>query len=162
KADWSAGAARRELLERLARLEEERRGDRAAAIARWREILAEDPEDGAAPDALERLHGAVGEHAELADIVRRRVPLAPTPAAVRPRRSRPTPRCSWPSTVMPRRWPGWRRRSRTAASRSAPPRSSSRATRRAATTPSSPPCWRASPRRATSRARGSGTSAASP
>ncbi|MFH0899560.1 MAG: tetratricopeptide repeat protein, partial [Pseudomonadota bacterium] len=46
-----------------------------AAIATWRDILAEDSENDRALDALERLHSSRGESAELVEILRRRVEL---------------------------------------------------------------------------------------
>src|SRR5262249_56593491 len=64
---------RNHLLTRVAHLEEERLGDRAAAIASWREILAEDPDHPAALDALERLYQGSSSWPELVEILRRRV-----------------------------------------------------------------------------------------
>ncbi|HKE15362.1 MAG TPA: tetratricopeptide repeat protein [Kofleriaceae bacterium] len=80
QAEWAENRDERlALLTRLARLEEERGGDRRAAIADWREVLGEDADSGDALDALERLHQQEGELRELADILRRRVELASDP-----------------------------------------------------------------------------------
>ncbi len=76
-----AGAAedpdeRQELLVRVAVLHEESLQDPEAAVATWREVLADDPEERRALDALERLHLASGRFSELIEILRRRVELA--------------------------------------------------------------------------------------
>lgn len=76
QADWAEpGPERIGLLARLAQLEEERAGDTGAAISAWREVLAEEPDHGAALDALERLHHSRSAWVELADVIRRRVEL---------------------------------------------------------------------------------------
>src|SRR5262249_12559762 len=57
--------------------------DGAAAVATWREVLAEDSENRRALDSLERLHTQRGEARELIDILHRRVALAAKPAEKR-------------------------------------------------------------------------------
>ena len=77
QAEWAEDPAdRQRLLARVARVSEERLGDVDAAIATWREVLAEDMEDTAALSALERLYHAGGKPSELVEILRRRVELA--------------------------------------------------------------------------------------
>lgn len=77
RAEWTDGPdERRELLGRVAVLEEEKQNDTGAAIATWREVLTEDPDDRRALDALERLYVAGDKHGELVEILRRRVELA--------------------------------------------------------------------------------------
>ena len=84
QADGAESADEREqLLARVARLEEDPIGDTEAAIATWREILAEDPDQMVALEALERLYQAGGRWAELVEILRRRASLAETPEAAR-------------------------------------------------------------------------------
>ncbi|MCG8417376.1 MAG: tetratricopeptide repeat protein [Proteobacteria bacterium] len=70
---------RKELLAKVAFIEEEKLEDTAAAAATWREVLAEDPEDARSLDALERLLGQQGNSAELGEILRRRVEFAGSP-----------------------------------------------------------------------------------
>ncbi len=77
QAEWAENRDERlALLTRLARLEEERGGDPRAAIATWRDVLAEDADSAESLDALERLYLQEGELRDLADILRRRVELA--------------------------------------------------------------------------------------
>jgi golgin subfamily B member 1 len=76
-ADWAETPHdKKALLGRVATLEEDKlsRGD--AALATWRDLLAEDPEDARALDALERLYVTGGQWSELVDILRRRIELA--------------------------------------------------------------------------------------
>src|SRR5690606_4012728 len=78
RAEWADDAAeRRDLLARVAEIEEGALADADAAVTTWREILAEDADDPRALDALERLLAAQGQTRELAEIIRRRVELAP-------------------------------------------------------------------------------------
>ena len=77
QAEWAdPGPERVALLTRLAVLEEERSTSPDAAVAAWRDVLVEEPDDRDALDALERLHQKRGETRELADIIRRRIELA--------------------------------------------------------------------------------------
>ncbi|HTR52356.1 MAG TPA: tetratricopeptide repeat protein, partial [Kofleriaceae bacterium] len=77
QADWSEDASdRRALLARVAALDEDQLADRAAAIATWGEILADQPSDAGALHALERLYQATEAWRELIDILRRKVDLA--------------------------------------------------------------------------------------
>ncbi|HWM85705.1 MAG TPA: tetratricopeptide repeat protein, partial [Kofleriaceae bacterium] len=77
QAEWAENRDERlALMTRLARLEEERGGDRRAAIAAWRDVLGEDGDSADALDALERLYLQEGDLRELADVLRRRVELA--------------------------------------------------------------------------------------
>ena len=80
QADWADGGhERRELLARLAHCYEERVDDRDAAVNTWRDALAEEPDDLAALDALERLYAHANQHSELIEILRRRVEVAEEP-----------------------------------------------------------------------------------
>jgi tetratricopeptide (TPR) repeat protein len=84
QADWAEGPdERKALLARAAILEEDKLGDRSAAITTWREVLSEDHDDPAALDALERLYGAGQRWAELVDILRRRVEHGGEPQAIK-------------------------------------------------------------------------------
>lgn len=77
QADWAESVdARKLMLARVARIDEEELGDADAAIATWREVLAEEPEDTVALSALERLYQAGDRAAELVEILRRRVEMA--------------------------------------------------------------------------------------
>ncbi|RMH42163.1 MAG: tetratricopeptide repeat protein [Deltaproteobacteria bacterium] len=77
QAEWAdTPARRRELLARVARLEEVELGDADAAIAAWRDLLVDVPDDAEALDALERLLAAREAWHELIDVLRRRVDLA--------------------------------------------------------------------------------------
>jgi golgin subfamily B member 1 len=80
QADWADSTdERKSLLSRVAMIEEAELDGSEAAIATWREVLAEDPEDAAALDALERLYTAGDKAIELIEILRRRVELAQDP-----------------------------------------------------------------------------------
>ena len=68
--------ARRDLFIEIANLQEQRLEDVVSAIATWRELFVEEPEDAAALDALERLYIARDETPELIEVVRRRSELA--------------------------------------------------------------------------------------
>ncbi len=80
RAEWADhGTERADLLARLAVICEEQQGDPEAAVAAWRELMAEDPDDLRAIDSLERLFAGAGQYRELIDILRRRVERAPDP-----------------------------------------------------------------------------------
>ncbi len=80
RAEWAESAGERaDLLARLAVICEEQQGDQAAAVSAWRDLMAEDPEDARAIDALERLFAGAGQYRELIDILRRRVERTPEP-----------------------------------------------------------------------------------
>lgn len=80
RAEWADSAEeRRDLLGRVAGIEEHELGDPDAAAATWREVLAEDPDAAPALDALERLLAAAGQSRDLVEILRRRVELAHEP-----------------------------------------------------------------------------------
>lgn len=80
QAEWVDGPEERKaLLAKVAFIEEEKQEDGDAAVTTWREVLTEDPEDGSALDALERLLAAQEKPAELCEILRRRVELADEP-----------------------------------------------------------------------------------
>ncbi len=57
QAEWADPSQRRALLARVAALKDEQ-ADRAAAIATWRDVLADEPADAGALHALERLYQA--------------------------------------------------------------------------------------------------------
>ncbi|MGE0395717.1 MAG: tetratricopeptide repeat protein [Kofleriaceae bacterium] len=74
QAEWAEEAGeRRALLARVAALEEEKLGDKAAAIATWAELLDDQPTDAGALNALERLYQASEKWRELIDILRRKL-----------------------------------------------------------------------------------------
>ena len=59
QAEWAEDAGERHaLLARVAQLDEEKLDDRDAAIATWRDVLADQPNDASALHALERLYQA--------------------------------------------------------------------------------------------------------
>nr|HEX4318042.1 tetratricopeptide repeat protein [Kofleriaceae bacterium] len=77
QADWAEAAGeRRALLARVAALEEDKLADRAAAIATWRDVLADQPADAGALHALERLYQAAEKWRELVDVLRRKLETA--------------------------------------------------------------------------------------
>jgi tetratricopeptide (TPR) repeat protein len=83
QAEWAEDALdRRTLLARVAALEEHQLGDRAAAIATWRDVLADLPSDAGALSALERLYQAAGAWRELIDVLRRMLDHADPAAAL--------------------------------------------------------------------------------
>ncbi|MBI5513785.1 MAG: hypothetical protein HY909_08450, partial [Deltaproteobacteria bacterium] len=75
-----SGAARRALLDEVARLEEESLKDPDAASGRFRTILEESPDDAAALESLSRLAEAAGRWPELAGLLSRRRDAAAGPA----------------------------------------------------------------------------------
>jgi tetratricopeptide (TPR) repeat protein len=82
QAEWAEDAGeRRALLGRVAALEEDQLADRAAAIATWRDVLADQPGDPGALGALERLYQAAEAWRELIDILRRKLDHADDTAA---------------------------------------------------------------------------------
>ncbi len=64
------------LLARIGRIEEEQRGDRTRAVAAWRRVLEVKDDDLDALTALERLHAAEGQHAQLVAVLEQRVELS--------------------------------------------------------------------------------------
>jgi tetratricopeptide (TPR) repeat protein len=77
QAQWAEDAAERHaLLARVAAIEEEKLRDREAAIATWRDVVTDQPNDAGALHALERLYDATGKWRELIDILRRKVEAA--------------------------------------------------------------------------------------
>ncbi len=67
---------RRGLLTRVAALEEHQLADRDAAIATWRDILADQPTDAGSLDALERLYQSAEKWRDLIEILRRKLEAA--------------------------------------------------------------------------------------
>ncbi|MBA3820140.1 MAG: hypothetical protein H0X17_14695, partial [Deltaproteobacteria bacterium] len=73
-AEWAEDAGeRRALLARVAALEEEQLADPTASIATWRELLADQPNDAGALNALERLYQRSEQWRELVDVLRRKL-----------------------------------------------------------------------------------------
>ncbi len=76
QVEWSGSAdERRQLLYRIARIQEELIVDPKAATATYRSILESEPSDRGALDGLEKLHAAKGEWPELLEVLRRRLDL---------------------------------------------------------------------------------------
>jgi len=74
QAEWAEDPAeRRALLGRVAELEELQLADHAAAIATWRDVLADQPSDAGALGALERLYQGAEAWRDLIDILRRKL-----------------------------------------------------------------------------------------
>jgi tetratricopeptide (TPR) repeat protein len=74
QAEWAEDVGeRRNLLARVATLEEHQLADRGAAIATWRDVVADQPTDAGALGALERLYQAAEAWRELIDILRRKL-----------------------------------------------------------------------------------------
>ncbi len=74
QAEWAEDPGeRRQLLARVAALEETKLNERDAAISTWRDILHEQPVDAGALDALERLYQAAEKWRDLVDILRRKL-----------------------------------------------------------------------------------------
>ncbi|MGE5183911.1 MAG: tetratricopeptide repeat protein, partial [Acidobacteriota bacterium] len=74
------GGERRALLARVAALDEDKLADRDAAIATWAEIVAAQPSDAGALNALERLYEAAERWRELIDVLRQRIDIASSEA----------------------------------------------------------------------------------
>jgi tetratricopeptide (TPR) repeat protein len=75
-AEWAESSdEKRNVLTRIAEIEELALEDQAAALKTWELVLAEDGEDLVALSANERLLEAAGEYGQMADISRRRVDL---------------------------------------------------------------------------------------
>jgi tetratricopeptide (TPR) repeat protein len=84
QADWAENPSeRKEILYRIARIQEELTVDPGAATRTFREVLEADGEDRPALDALERLHAAQREWTELVEVLRRRLELEKSPNARR-------------------------------------------------------------------------------
>lgn len=82
QTDWVEGTVdRKGSFARIARLYEDQLGDADSAIAAWRDVLTEDPDDGEALDALERAYTERKQARDLIDILRRRVEIAGDAAA---------------------------------------------------------------------------------
>jgi len=80
QAEWAESAdERKQLLSRIAEINEDKLDKRDEAIAAWNEVANEDPEDTRSLDMLERLYAGGGQHRELVDILRRRVETAEPP-----------------------------------------------------------------------------------
>lgn len=80
QADWAETTEERvNSLARVAVINEEQLEDTDAAIATWREVSTEDPEEPRALDALERLFTAGDKYRDLIEILRRRVEMADAP-----------------------------------------------------------------------------------
>ena len=72
QAERLPAAGRRAVLGDLARLHAERRGDPASAVAVWQDVLAADPGDAEALDALAVLHRETDRLSELCAVLERR------------------------------------------------------------------------------------------
>jgi tetratricopeptide (TPR) repeat protein len=70
---------KKDLLYRVAELEEQALGRRTAAITTWKDVLLLDDEDSAALDALERLYRETGEARALVEILSRKIELCDEP-----------------------------------------------------------------------------------
>jgi tetratricopeptide (TPR) repeat protein len=82
EARWADGtAARKQILFRIAGLEEKSLGDTEAAVATLRSILELDPQDATAIDALDRIFEAGANHRQRVEILRKRIDLAGDAAA---------------------------------------------------------------------------------
>ncbi|HEX3902026.1 MAG TPA: tetratricopeptide repeat protein [Polyangia bacterium] len=82
EARWADGAAaRKQILFRIAGLEEKSLGDIEAAVATLRAILELDPQDHTAIDALDRIFEAGANHRQRVEILRKRIGLAGDAAA---------------------------------------------------------------------------------
>ncbi len=77
QSEWAEEPSeRRALLARVAALEEDKLGDRGAAITTWRDVLGDAPNDAGALHALERLYQAGEKWRELVDILQRKLDTA--------------------------------------------------------------------------------------
>jgi tetratricopeptide (TPR) repeat protein len=73
---WAGGKERKQLLYRIAGLEEKSLGDTDAAVATLRNILEIDPQEREAIDALDRIFEAGAQHRQRIEILRKRIDLA--------------------------------------------------------------------------------------
>ena len=74
QAEWAEDPGeRRALLARVAALEEDKLNQRDAAIATWRDVLADQATDAGALNALERLYQAGEKWRELIDVLHRKI-----------------------------------------------------------------------------------------
>jgi pentatricopeptide repeat protein len=77
---WADDAdGRRKLLSRIATIQEQKLSNPQAAIATYREVLEQEPEDAAALDALERLYTGGASWRDQIGILKRRVELSKNP-----------------------------------------------------------------------------------
>ncbi len=84
RVEWTGEPdARRQLLFRIARIQEELLVDPGAAIETYRELLEADPSDRGALDGLEKLYAAKSEWSEMREVLRRRIDLENDPKARR-------------------------------------------------------------------------------
>jgi tetratricopeptide (TPR) repeat protein len=84
QADWSGeDSERADILRRVAEIEEKSLNDRNAAVATYRALLDENPEDLGAMGELERLYEVLGKHRERVDVMRRRLEVATSDEARR-------------------------------------------------------------------------------
>ncbi len=82
QARWAdSAAARKQILFRIAGLEEKSLGDIEAAVATLRAILEVDPQDATAIDALDRIFEAGANHRQRVEILRKRIGMAGDAAA---------------------------------------------------------------------------------
>jgi tetratricopeptide (TPR) repeat protein len=82
QAGWADSTeARKNLLFRIAGLEERSLGDTDASVATLRSVLEIDPQDREAIDGLERIFEAGAQHRQRVEILRKRIDLANDPAA---------------------------------------------------------------------------------
>ena len=84
QAEWAEdGGERRGLLARVATLEEDKLGQRDAAIATWRDVLSDQPMDAGALNALERLYQGAEKWRELIEILHAKIDHATSDEAKR-------------------------------------------------------------------------------
>jgi tetratricopeptide (TPR) repeat protein len=77
QAEWAEAVEdRRALLARVASLEEDELGERDAAIATWRDVLADSAGDASALHALERLYLGAERWRDLIDVLRAKLDIA--------------------------------------------------------------------------------------
>jgi tetratricopeptide (TPR) repeat protein len=81
QAEWTEDPGeRRALLARVAQLDEDKLDDRDAAIATWRDVLSDQPNDAGGLHALERLYQGSERWQDLIEVLRRKVDLVTTEA----------------------------------------------------------------------------------
>jgi tetratricopeptide (TPR) repeat protein len=76
QARWASGAARKQVMFRIADLQETSLGDTEASVATLRSILEIDPQERKAIDALDRIFEAGAQHRQRVEIMRKRIDLA--------------------------------------------------------------------------------------